>query len=298
MKLFLSKIIQFLLLIIVTVVSVSTLLNTHLNNKTQFALNKNVESIVFGHSHPETAFNDSLIVNFKNLAQSGESYFYTFIKAKQVFKHNPQIKNVFIEFSNIDVTQIRDEEIWNEKYINWRYPTYASWMNISEQAYLLAKNPKIVIATLPKTYKNQIERIRSNRFNYIKSTGGYLYLTESKLDSLIAVNYNKQEPENKYFIKSVANLYYLEKLIALCYENNKQVYFVRSPLYKDSFYRVNEELFQEIKKEMFPKIKFLDYVDFDIPNSYFRDLHHLNYKGAIQFSNMFNSKLQQLTTEQ
>lgn len=298
MKLFLKKTIQFIVIIGISILSVSVTLNMYLNKKARFALDKNITSVVFGHSHPETAFNDSLIVNFKNLAQSGESYFYTYIKAKQVFKNNPQIENVFIEFSNIDVAKVRDKQIWSDKYINWRYPIYASWMNISENAFLLYKNPKSLIATLPKTYKKQVERIKTKHHNYINSTSGYLYITESKLDSLLNTNYPKEKPEDLYLTKSTDNLDYLKKLISLCYKESKQVYFVRSPLYKDSFYRANETLFQEIKKEVFPEITLLDYANLDVPNDHFRDLHHLNYKGAKKFSIIFNQWLQQKTGKQ
>jgi len=80
MTLFIKKILSFFLLIAFTVLSVSFLFNSYINKKTQFSLSKNVTNIIFGHSHPEVAFNDSLISNFQNLAQSGESYFYTFLK--------------------------------------------------------------------------------------------------------------------------------------------------------------------------------------------------------------------------
>ncbi len=292
MTLFIKKILSFFLLIAFTVLSVSFLFNSYINKKTQFSLSKNVTNIIFGHSHPEVAFNDSLISNFQNLAQSGESYFYTFLKAKQVFKNNPQIENVFIEFSNIDVTRVRDKEIWSDKYINWRYPNYAAWMRLSEQTLLFTKNPKSVVKVIPKTLKKQWERIIEKQFNYVSTTSGYLYVNESKLDSLIQSNYHLQNPDPDYFKKSNENLYYLNKLIDLCLEYDKNVYFVRSPIFKNSFYMWNESLFQEIRNKQFPNIPFLDYVNYQVPNSYFRDLHHLNFMGAADFSRQFNEWLQ------
>jgi len=291
MNLFLKKTTKFLIILCFSAVSISLLLNSYLNKKSKFSLNNNVKSVVFGHSHPETAFNDSLIVDFKNLAQSGESYFYTYIKAKQVFKNNPQIENVFIEFSNIDITKIRDEEIWNDKYINWRYPTYATWMNLQEHFFLLLKNPKSLIATLPKTYKKQVKRIKTKHFNYTKSTSGYLYINESKLDSLLQNRANTIQPEPNFFKESSHNLMYLKKLVALCQQHNKSVYFVRSPIYHESFYKWNELLFKEVKEKHFSKIELLDYVDLKLPINHFRDLHHLNYKGAKIFSQNFNNWL-------
>lgn len=292
MKIFIKKIVSFFLFIAFIVLGISFIFNSYIINRTQFPLNKNTSNVIFGHSHSEVAFNDSLISNFQNLAQSGESYFYTYLKAKQVFKYNPQIENVFIEFSNIDVTRVRDKEIWSDKYINWRYPNYAAWMEFSEQALLLTKNPKSVVKTLPKTFKKQWKRITEKQFNYVSTTSGYLYIKESKLDSLIQSNYHLQNPNKEYFKKSNQNLYYLNKLIDLCVEYNKQVYLIRSPIYKNSFYRLNETLFQEVKEEQFSEIPFLDYGNYQVPNTYFRDLHHLNFKGAKVLSKQFNTWLQ------
>lgn len=293
MKKFIIKTGLFLFVVCSIIIGVSFSLNVYLRTKSVFIIDKKINSVVFGHSHPEMAFNDSLINNFKNLAQAGESYFYTYIKARQVFKNNPQIKNVFIEFSNIDITKIRDEQIWSDKYINWRYPTYSEWMSIQEHCFLLYKNPKSLIATLPKTYKKQIKRIQTKNYNLVNTTSGYLYITDSKVDSLLQKNAHLEAPDPKYFEKSSYNLFYLKKIVTLCIQNNKNVYFVRSPLYKNSFYRWNEKLYKKVKNEQFPEIELLDFVNYKVPNEYFRDLHHLNYKGAKVFSEMFNEWLSQ-----
>ena len=288
MNKFIRKSGLFLCLLFISLAISSISINSYIENKIYFKLNKNIKSVVFGHSHPETAFNDSLISDFKNLAQSGESYFYTYLKAKLVLNQNPQIKNVFIEFTNIDVTQIRDHEIWSDKYINWRYPTYAPLMSAKEWLLLVTKNPKAIGKTLPKTFKKQLSRIQSNHYNYCPVTSGYLYINESKLDSLLQANANKDIPDKEYYKESVYNLRYLEKLVSLCKEKNLNIYFVRSPLYKKSFYLSNNDLYTRIKNDNFPEIKLLDFNDFSLLNNEYRDLHHLNYKGAKKFSSWFD----------
>src|SRR5690606_746286 len=157
-----------------------------------------------------------LITNFKNLAQSGDSYFHTFIKAKEVLSQNPQVKTIFIEFTNIDVTQFRDEEIWEDRYMNWKYPIYAPIMDVKEHLFLLVKNPISLFKALPKTTKKQFSRIETNHYNFESVTSGYLYIKESKLDSLLLANSHKEPAVKNYFNKSTHNIAYLEKLIALC----------------------------------------------------------------------------------
>jgi hypothetical protein len=289
---FLFKSILFISCFVLAITILSVISNTYLNKNATFKLNKNINTVVFGHSHAETAYNDSLITNFKNLAQSGESYFYTHIKARQVLNQNPQIKNVFIEFSNIDITQIRDQEIWSDKYINWRYPIYSGLMNTSERFFLGLKNPKSFLKTLPKTFKKQFTRINNKHHSYNASTSGYLFIEESKLDSLLDQTVHKTIPDNSYYKESTYNLLYLDNLVALCKEKKLNIYFIRSPLYKDSFYVSNEDLFNSVKENKYKNIPFIDLKDFSLNNTDYRDLHHVNYKGAKKVSIWLNNSLQ------
>jgi hypothetical protein len=299
MNKFLYKSLLFILLFFVGITLVFTSTALYLNNKIYFKLNNNIETVVFGHSHPETAYNDSLINNFKNLAQSGESYFYTYVKARKVLHQNPQIKNVLIEYTNIDITQVRDQEIWSDKYINWRYPIYSGLMDTPEHAFLLLKNPKSFLNSLPKTLKKQLSRITNNHHNYIASTSGYLYLEENKLDSLLKLNLHRTIPDDDYYKESKYNLIYLDKLIALCKRKNLNIFFIRSPLYKDTFYESNEELFTEIREQNYKDIEFLDLKNFPLKNTDYRDLHHVNNKGAKKVSIWLNNWLETtITTSQ
>ena len=293
---FLKRTGLFICLWLFCIVAISMFLNYYVGSKAYFKLDNNIKSVVFGHSHPETAYNDSLIANFKNLAQSGESYFYTYLKAKKVLNQNPQIKNVFIEFTNIDVTQIRDKEIWSDKYINWRYQNYSSLMDFQDWFLLASKNPKSITKTLAKTFKKQVSRIQTKQYNYFPATSGYLYIKESKLDSLLQTKITKNNPDSDYYKESVYNLLYLEKLVALCKEKKLTIYFVRSPLYKDSFYLSNNNLYTKVKNNKFPDIELLDLVNFQLINSEYRDLHHVNYKGAKKVSLFFNNWIKENTT--
>lgn len=292
MNRFLKKSGLFVCVIIVIVAITSTGFNSYIGNRVFIKLDSNIKNVVFGHSHAECAFNDSIISNFKNLAESGESYFYTYIKTKEVIKQNPQLETVFIEYANNDVSLVKDRDIWSDKYINWRYPIYSALMNAEEHLFLLSKNPRSVIETLPKTFKKQLSKIRNNKYNYTNVFGGYKHLEDSKLDSLLEKKANVQKTHSDYYIASQVNLYYLHKIIAYCKERNLKIYLVRSPMYKDSYYLSNEKLLQNILKDQFADITFLDFKDFPLNNDEYRDLSHLNYKGAKKFSTYFNTFLE------
>jgi len=85
----------FLLVIIIS--------NRVIDSKKIFKLPNKINYLILGHSHPECNFNDSLIDNTKNLAQSGELYFYTYLKTRKILADNKQVKAIFLEFTNNEI---------------------------------------------------------------------------------------------------------------------------------------------------------------------------------------------------
>ena len=133
MRQFIQLSITFLIALF-TLIFVSVELSEYVVNKnSDFKLNKSTKYLVLGHSHPECAFNDSLIENFKNISQSGESYYYTYFKAKKIIEQNPSIETVFIEFTNNQINESMNSWIWKEKYMNYRYPRYSPFMNFTDK---------------------------------------------------------------------------------------------------------------------------------------------------------------------
>lgn len=275
------------LIVLFTLIFVSVDLSEYVVNKnSDFKLSNNTKYLVLGHSHPECAFNDSLIENFKNISQSGESYYYTYFKAKKIIEQNPSIETVFIEFTNNQINESMNSWIWKEKYMNYRYPRYSPFMNFTDKMVLAKNNLSGYLNSTSLSLKENSSRIINQNFNFSNSIGGYLYLVRDKTDSLVN-NIKKGYflPEN--FRISENNLEYLNKIIELCEEHGKKVILIRSPQHSKYSGYSNENIYQEIRNNLFPQIEYLDFSKFPLDNSEFGDLEHLNHKGAKIFSIWF-----------
>jgi len=256
------------------------------NKNAKFKLNTNAKYLVLGHSHPECAFNDSLIDNFLNLSQSGESYYYTYFKAKKIIEQNSSVNVIFIEFTNNQINKSMNNWIWKEKYMNHRYPKYSPFMNLSDKVILAKNNLSGYLNSTSLSFRHNFERIRNQNFDYSKSIGGYLYLVRDKTDSLVN-NIKKGYSQSGNFKVSENNLEYLSKIIDLCEEHEKKVILIRSPQHPKYSGYFNEKNYQEIRNNLFSSIEYLDFSKFPLDNSEFGDLEHLNHKGAKVFSNWF-----------
>jgi hypothetical protein len=188
MRKFIKNTLLFLLITFFITAAFIFMSNKKIENGDYFRLRKKgTKYIVFGHSHPQYALNDSLIDNLENYAQSSESYFYTFLKIKKIITSNKQIKAVFIEFTNNQVVDGKDNVIWGDQYLSFRYPKYASLMNIKDLLYLFTKNPKIFINSQSLTFKENLLFLIENKVNYInyKNWGSYFFSKNHNTDSLL-----------------------------------------------------------------------------------------------------------------
>ena len=159
MRKFIIKILVFSLMSLILLSGVIIASNILINKDSNFSFDKKINRIVLGHSHPEGAFNDSLISNTKNFARGGEHYFYTYLKAKTIIESNPHIKVVFLELTNNQIST--DMAMWiddtQKNLVN--IPIFAPVMDFEDHLFLIDVN------TLGY-YKSQEIEIKNNLVGY------------------------------------------------------------------------------------------------------------------------------------
>ena len=263
--------------------------NKWVSEKANFKIETNPQSIVIGHSHVCYAFNDSLIDDFKNMAATGESSFYTYQKAKRLILHNKGIKNIFVVFTNSQITKVANDAIWSDMYLADRYPKYAPFMSTDDLSLVAFNNPKGFLSIQNESVKRNFKFIRKGDDDYIKNNdiGGFVYLIKDSL------RFGKRSPlaKERNTTYSTITTSYVQKIIALCKSNNINVYLIRTPLNIEYNGLYNEDKFQEIVRTTFAGQDFLDFKNFPCKEHEFGDQEHLNYKGAQRFSIFFNSLL-------
>ena len=290
MKRFLKRLLLFVVPMLLMVIGVSFVSKYLVNNKPVFQLPKSIHSLILGHSQPECAFNDSLISNVKNMAQGGEAYFYTYQKIKKLLPENPQIKTLYVSFSNNQIEPRMDEWTYDDEHVGNYFPKYAAQLDGEDYTLLLQHNYKAVLSGELKALKNNLTFLAKGENDFLKNNnwGGYLRLKRNKLDSIIKVNFIntiKKEFSNSV---STINVSYLEKIVEFCQQKNVKVIFYRTPIHPILFNEYDEQKFQHLRKQKFAQIPFLDFHDFKLAPDEMGDFDHLNYKGARKFSIYFD----------
>lgn len=243
--------------------------------------------IVVGHSHPETAINDSLIAGLVNFSSSGEAYNYNLYKTRFLLRKNPQIKTVFIEVTNNNIETGQDLWVAGEEKMRHYLPRRIQFMNWGELIFIYKANPDAVIKTFFPVIQQRFTGLFKG-FDYRDDLGGYRPLT-SELPATIQVT---PSPTDSISQISKMNLKFLRDLVNLCEKRKVEVFFIRSPLHEN--YPINnEKTLTKILSSRFGDIEFLDFSHFPLEDEHFADLEHLNQSGAAVFSNWLNVQIKE-----
>ena len=269
--------------ILISIILLSDITLSWFQNKfASFQLIEHPKYIMLGSSHSACAFNDTLISNFINLSDLGESYFYTFIKLKKILEENKSIETVFLEYSNNQTEKIMDEWIWGYEKMNYRYPKYSSYMNLNENLVLIKNNPIDFISAYSRSLRYKLEFFLFNKKNKISSIGSF---TPNKKNiqekDFIKITSKVQEPQPQSISKK--NIEYLIKIINYCMKNNVRIILIRSPILKYT----NEKIYFRLLQNELSNIDYYDFANFPLKHIHFYNPEHLNVKGAKVLSEWF-----------
>src|SRR5665648_322688 len=296
MKKFFKKIAFFLLSVIAFLIVDEVFINNRLNNNELYKIDRSIDVLILGNSHPECSLNDSLINHSINFSQSAECYFYTYYKLKKLVEANPHIKTVILEYTNTVFRKEMDNWLFGEQYLGSKYPKYSQLISIKDNSLLFYKNPGPYLIA----YKDALKAkgsflLRRNKCVYNElDWGGYSYLVRDKIqqikNDIQKSNIQKLNPDEK--LTSTLNISNLKKIADLCKANNLKLILFRSPLHPLYVKDFETELTNLLKSDLHD-IPFWDYSNYQLDDFEFADLEHLNHFGAKRFSKVINLRLEQ-----
>jgi hypothetical protein len=292
MKQFLIKTISFsgFALIVIFVILFSS--NILISNNQFHKIDSSIKILFLGHSHPEEAINDSIIVSSRNFARGGEHNFYTFLKARKLIESNKNVKFVFLEFTNNQLSNNMIKWITDYDKTAVFFPNYTSAMNWEDHLFLFKKKQINYLKIQQNIFFNNINFLINRERNVLsrRDWGGFYANKRQKVAAIL----NSQLKSGSIKINDLnfelddTNLIFIDKIKELCENKGVKLFLIRSPQHSKYKFYDNEAILQKIKETRYSDIPFLDFNNFPLNNSEFADLEHLNYKGATKFSLFFN----------
>lgn len=288
MQKFILRLMTFVLSIVTVVVIIFCLQKNLLFREKDLKLPQNCTVLILGHSHPVCAINTKFIKNTFNLSESGEAYIYTYFKAKKVIESNPQIKKVFIEFTNNQIyKKDMNDWMWADVHLQYRIKRYGLLLDREAVQLLYKKNSTGFVNAFSKSLFDNLKRFFYSNKNFVVKGGMGGFRPSTKL--LANSTSNSTSKKRKSFNGvSDYNIFYLQKIVKYCQEKNIEICLIRSPMHKSYDVSFSEKTFKEILHSKFKNVKWIDNKDFPIPDKGFQDAEHLNSYGAKIYSQYFN----------
>lgn len=267
-------------------------------NQSAFVIPSDKNVLILGNSSLECAINDSIVSNGINLSNSGEAYIYTYLKMKLFLEANSQIDVVLLSFNYNSLLAHTEYQVLDHNGIQNidRYCPFfkEDELSVFKKSFYYYRG----IMKLPYTYRKVF--FKSNQATYEDlSWGGYLHLDKNKLEENIQ-RYGNIMKQMKVTQKDYNNVsfqaYYLHKIISYCKQSGVTIILVNSPVYMDYQYGVEE--YYRYYNTNYPDIPLWDYSALDLPDSFYADIYHLNYKGARVFSELIKKRLSEQKNQQ
>lgn len=256
-----------------------------IKNCDYFILDKNVNILILGDSHTKYALNDSIIKNSYNFSDDADSYFYSFLKLKEIKKKNKQIDTLLLSFSQHNIDEnIETSWLLNSSQLFSRLRFYYPLLDKEDFIFLLNKRPEDVLSNLFTQIMNPVYYIKKGKSKF----GGYGKLDHDNLKQEIFKANMAQKSTKSEFKEASIEKKYLGDIRKFCRENGIKLIFINPPLHKTI--NANENNLLIFYKKYFSDVEFLDYSKLKIPNDYFGDLVHLSPKGSVFFSKLIEKK--------
>ena len=298
MKKFQKRLYIFILIFLVFIGIDLLLQKMFLYKSNYFKLPETTTNLILGHSHVEYGYNTKLIKNTVNLGSSGEAYVYTYFKAKKVIENNPQIKNIFIEFTNNQIDPEMDNWTWDDMHLQYELKNYLFLIDYKDLVFLYKKNPSGFQSAFSKTLFNNLNKLVQHRSIGDGDFGGYMAKMkntneqEDKNDMNVGC-FNTTNTSKKTKI-SDCNVMYLKKIVRFCQEKRIKVFLIRTPMSKKYSTLRTEVTYKNVVSSQFKNIPYFDFKDYPLLDSDFLDKEHLNSKGAEKYSKFFNDTISNL----
>jgi hypothetical protein len=305
MKRFLTQIIYFTLTVVVLAFLFSGLnlyfIKKNILNPENFRLNDSTEILIIGDSHTALSLNPALIEKSENQAILGEHYLYSYSRLKYFLKNNPNLKYVVLSFNYSSIAKPFDEGLFEGRTQSFFFKKEFMLLG-NEELNLLKTNNLVYIrnllawkfgvpsrenlSLLNKTFSKTFTKNQMPFRGRFLDCGDLSYVNDYQVKIRIKEFF---EPDKEPAISNTA-LDYIEKIKTLCDSYGISLVLYASPL-NNLFYEAIPEFyvkaFETESEKLSKSMIFMNYSRYQLPDSCFEDVNHLNGIGAKIISSRF-----------
>jgi hypothetical protein len=244
-------------------------------------LERPVDSIIIGDSHPMWAIDDSGIEGLRNIALNAEGYKYSYGKLRHLLATEKGIKRIYIGFSYHNLGGYYDDYIFGSSFSGF-IERYLSILKPADYAQVFAANPTkaadFTQRILQRGWRSALNR-RCTLYGNFPNEPMTATFRFASMEKRIVEQFYAQ---GKVAPPSESNYQYLRALVELSREHQLDIVMLKTPLHKAYVERVPAEYrkrYQDFLQEN--GLKSYGFEDLELTDAQvLPDGDHLNLDGA------------------
>lgn len=238
--------------------------------------------LLIGNSHFRFGLNDSIITGAVNISTESDPVDVMYRKLVSIHSINPMVDTVVISVDNVSIYDTKP----SYDDVHYHAEDLQSW-SLGDISFMLSRL--------------QTEALYSQMMKSLRVSSAYVYYRRKpdantslsgigKFEELTAghlkedINFLKKTGRaipDKFEITPFVR-HYVDKIVSYCEQNDITLIFMCTPQHRIAYY--DDTYYRDLIVRCYPGVKYLDYYKYPMPDSCFRDLDHLNVKGARAFS--------------
>lgn len=287
MRKFIKNTIYFLLPVFLVAVFLFLYLNVVVKQtKIKYKLNSKINIIAIGDSHIQQSLNDSILFTIKNLANSSESFVYSYYKLIAITKNNPQIDTIFLGASYHSFSKYYDDFTYNSSVLK----KYFYILPFKKQLEMIKKinDPFVFIIS---SFKILLKPSRYyDWIGYFNNYSTNVSVNEQSIVNRINFQYYKNDSLYGY---SKDNISYFYKIVQFCKVNKIELIIVNTPLHKSYQEKIPKDYINKFYSLVSENnLSIIEFDKFSFEDADFLpDGDHVSKRGSEKSSKIIDSLL-------
>ncbi len=294
MKLFIRKLISFMLFFTFSYITVITaVLSLNKIRLKKYRLGDSITTVIAGDSHTMWSIDDRKLNGVRNISLNAEGYIYTYAKLVHLLKQGNKIEKLYLGLSFHNLSGYYDDYIYGKRSLSFFY-RYIEILGLQDYMTLMISNPKNAITMSPVLLRKGIDMLFKRKHTSFGS-----FPSENMLQKLDHGKMVKRVQEQYYQDNTVApfskmNVAFLVRIIDLCKKNGIKIIAITTPQhsgYCNSIPREYIDAYQQFITEH--NLPVYDFTGLTMADScYLPDGDHVNSCGAPIVTDYFKKYLE------
>lgn len=255
--------------------------------------NDEIKILILGDSHPQHSIDKSLLNKSSNKSSSGEPYFYSLLKLNIYNELYPNVETLILGVSYHSLNQNVEDRIDAYSFYMSLYPYLkgrSQIVDIDEYISLKTELEVYLAYEFGIPSKSCVAELKNEFIGY--ESFGLPILSNTLNHHYYALSGEINKPSSVQFDL-------LEKLVEFCEINHIKLVLYNSPVKKEylslvpsSYIHLTDSIASSYANN--ENVFYLNYSNYDLPDSCFADYDHLNETGARVFTPIIEERLKSL----